>query len=222
MSPALRTVPESMNYSKPSLVETTCACTLCSCTMSLKDLPAHNRGRRHQLALSKLDTDLRPLPESLEVLPAVNRRKDTQGRGIVGSDKTISTTRHFKSLAFHDSADPPVGSSALETVTGSTFSADTVKQKMNKAKRSKKVKQSKCTVEKIATPPVSTGLDSSGFNDSGVGFFIDSFPSDLQNNRNSSDFVYHQDCGGWGQSMSHLANKYNFFKSLLTMLLYLF
>ena len=178
--------------------------------MSLKDLPAHNRGRRHQLALIKVDANLRPLPESAHIAPAVNRRKDTQGRGISGSDKTTSTTRHLNSLASHDSADPPVGSSASETVTGSTFSTDTLKQKTNKAKRSKKVKQPKSIVESIATPPGATGLDSSDFNDSGVGFFIDSFPSDQQNNRNPSDFIYDQDSGRWGQSMSHLANKYVF------------
>ena len=178
--------------------------------MSLKDLPAHNRGRRHQLALSKVDANPLPLPESVDIAPAVNRRKDTQERGIAGSDKTTSTTRHLNSLASHDSADPPVRSSASETVTGSTFLTDRVKQKTKKAKRSKKVKEPKSIVESIATQPAATGLDSSGSNDSGVGFFIDSFPRDQQDNRNPSDFIYHQDSGRWGQSMSHLANKYVF------------
>lgn len=123
--------------------------------MSLKDLPAHNRGRRHQLALSKVDASLRPLPESVDTAPAVNRHKDTQGRGIVGSDKTTSTARHFNSLATHDSAGLPVGSSASETVTGSTFPTETVKQNTNKAKRSKEVKIPKSIVNSTATPPAS-------------------------------------------------------------------
>ena len=178
--------------------------------MSLKDLPAHNRGRRHQLALSKVDANLRPLPESADIAPAVNRRKDSRARGIVGSEKPTSTAKNFNSLAFHNSADPHVGSSASETVTGSTVSTDTVKQKTNKAKRSKKGKQPKSIVESIATPPAATGLDISGFNDSGVGFFVDSFPSDQQNNRNPRDFIYDQDSGRWVQTMSHLANKYVF------------
>ena len=175
--------------------------------MSLKDLPAHNRGRRHQLALSKVDATLRPLPDSADIAPAVNRRENTQGRGIVGSVKSTSTASHLNSLAFHDSANPPIGSSVSEPVTGSTFSTDTVKQKTNKTKKSKRVKQPKCIVESVATPPASTALDNSGLRDSGVGFFIDSFPSDIQNNRNPSGFVYDQDSGRWGQSMGRLAKK---------------
>ena len=174
--------------------------------MSLKDLPAHNRGRRHQLALSKVGATLRPLPDSADIAPAVNRRENTQGRGIVGSVKTTSTASHLNSLAFHDSANPPVGSSASETATGSTFPTDTVKQKTNKANKSKKVKQPK-SVESLATPPASTRLNNSGLKDSGVGFFIGSFPSDIQNNRNPSGFVYDQDSGRWGQSMGRLAMK---------------
>lgn len=182
--------------------------------MSLRDFPAHSRGRQHQSALSKVDANLRPLPESAGIAPAVNHGKDIQGRGIVGNDKAAST---------HDSAAPPVSSLTSETVIGSTFSTERVKPVTNKAKRSKKVKQPKSKVESIATPPASAGLDSSGFNDSGVGFFVDSFPSNLQNNSNPNDFICDQDCGWCGQYMNHLANEYVFPTiCLLTLLLYLF
>ena len=124
--------------------------------MSLKDLPAHNRGRRHQIALSKVDANLRPLPESADIAPAVDPRKVTQVRGIGGSDKTSSTARHLNSLAFNDSADSPVGSFASETIRGSTFSTDIVKQKTKKAKRSKKVKLPNNIVKSIAIPPASS------------------------------------------------------------------
>ena len=124
--------------------------------MSPKDLPAHNRGRRHQLALSKVDASIRPRPESVDIAPAVNRRKNTQGRGIVGSDKTTSTARHFNSPPTHDSAGPPVGTSASQTVTGSTYPTETMKQKTNKAKRSKEVKLPKSIVKSTATPPAFT------------------------------------------------------------------
>ena len=124
--------------------------------MSLKDLPAHNQGRRHLLALSKANANLRPQTELADIAPAVNHLRDIQGRGIVGSDKTTSTARQYNPLAFHDPAAPPVGSYASETVTGSTFSTDTVKQKTNKAKKSKKTKQPKSIVESIAAPPAFT------------------------------------------------------------------
>lgn len=61
-------------------------------------------------------------------------------------------------------------------------------------------------MESIATPPASTGLDSSGFNDSRLGFFVYSFPGNLQNNRDSNDFICDQDPGWCRQYMSHLAN----------------
>ena len=124
--------------------------------MSLKDLPAHNQGRRHQLALSKVNANLRPQTELTDIAPAVNHRKDSQGRGIVGSAKTTSTARPYNPLAFHDSAAPPVGSYASETVTGSTFSTDTMKQKTNKARKSEKAKQPKSIVEILAGPPAFT------------------------------------------------------------------
>ena len=150
--------------------------------MSLRDFPAHSRGRQHQLALSNVDANLRPLPESAGI-----------------------------------------GSLASETVIGSTFSTETVKQVTNKAKRSKKVKQPKSIMESIATPPASAGLDSSGFNDSRLGFFVHSFPGNLQNNRDSNDFICDQDPGWCRQYMSHLANEYAFLTIfLLALLLYFF
>ena len=124
--------------------------------MSLKDLPAHNQGRRHQLALIKANANLQPQTELMDIAPAVNHRKDSQGRGIVGSAKTTSTSRPYNPLAFHDSTAPSVASYASETVTGSTFSTDTVKQKTNKAKKSNKAKQPKSIVESIAGPPAVT------------------------------------------------------------------
>ena len=146
--------------------------------MSLRDFPAHSRGRQHQLALSKVDANLRPLPESAGI-----------------------------------------GSLASETVIGSTFSTETVKQMTNKAKRSKKVKQPKSIVESIATPPTSAGLDSSGFNDSRLGFFVHSFPDNLQNNSNPNTFICDQDTGRCGQYMN-LTNEYVFLTIfLLTLLL---
>ena len=75
---------------------------------------------------------------------------------MVRSDRNTSTARHSKSFAGHDSADAPVGSPLSETVTGSTFPANTVKQQTDKAKRSKKVKQPKGTAKSLATPPAST------------------------------------------------------------------
>ena len=132
-----------------------CACTLCSCTMSHKDLPAHNRGRRHQLALSNADANLRPLPETADIAPAVNRSKDTQESGIVGSSQFTSTAGHLNSHTFNNSADPHAGSSASERVTKSTFSTETVKQKTNKAKRSKEGKHPNSMVESISGPPAS-------------------------------------------------------------------
>ena len=123
--------------------------------MSLKDLPAHNRGRRHQSALSKVDGSLRLLSDG-DIAPAVNHRKNTQGRGIVGSDNTTFTTRRLNSLATHESAGPPVDSSAFPTVTGPTFSTETLKQKTDKAKRSKEVKLPKSIVKSTATLPAST------------------------------------------------------------------
>lgn len=174
--------------------------------MSLRDFPAHSRGKQHQSALSKVDANLRPLPKSAGIAPAVNQGKDIQGRDIVGSDKTASTAIHLSFLDFHDLATPPVSSLASETAIGSTFSTETVKQVTNKAKRSKKAKQPKSIVESIATPPASAGLDGSGFNDSRVGFFVDSFPSNLQNNSNPNDFICDHDCGWCGQYMNHLAN----------------
>ena len=125
--------------------------------MSHNDFLAHNRGKRHRLALSKADANLRPLPKSADIAPADNRLKDTQGRGMVRSNETTSTAGHSNSLAVHGSADPPVGSSVSEMVPGSTFSANTVKQKTNNAKRSKKVKQPKSIVESITGPPASAG-----------------------------------------------------------------
>ena len=195
---------------KLSLARPTCACTLCSRTMSFKDFPAHSRGRQHQSALSKVDSSLRPLPESAVIAPAVNHGKDIQGRGIVGNDKAASTAMHLSFSDFHDSATPPVSSLASETVIGSTFSTETVKQVTNEAKRSKQVKQPKSIVESIAIPPASAGPDGSGFNDSRVGFVIDSFPSNLQHDRSPHYFICDQDCGWCGQYMNHLANEYVF------------
>lgn len=210
MSPALRTVPGSEDKSKLSLVRATCTCTLCSRTMSLRDFSAHRRGRQHQLALSKVDTNLRQLHESTCIAPTINHGKDIQEGGIIGSDKAASTTIHSTFLDVHRSATPPFSSLAPETVVGSTFSTETVKQMTNKAKRSKKVKQPKSIVESIATPPTSAGLDSLGLNDSRVGLFVDSFPNNLQNSSNTNDFICDQDCGWCGQDMNHLANEYVF------------
>ena len=177
-----------------------CACTLCSCTMSLKDFPAHSQGRRHQVALSRVDANLETLPSSSRTTSAVNHGKNIPGRGLVGSNKIAPIATHSASLGVPGPATPPVSSLASETAKQCRSSTEAVKQVSNKAKRSKKVKQPKEKSESITTPPASTGLKNPSLNDS--------FPSNRQDKSKPNNLMCGQGCGWCGQSVNHLADAY--------------
>lgn len=202
----LQTVPEPEHEPKVSTTGARCACTLCSSTMSARDFTAHSHGRRHQLALTKVDVHLRSLPDAVWSVPAVRRGEDTQGEGRVGSDKTASTAAPSNSLGVRSSVIPAVGSLALEKAMGSPCSVETGKQVRNKAKGSKKVKQPKGTVEGIAASHAPAVLDRPGCNDGQVGFFVDSFPGNVRSDRWPKNLMCNQDCGRCGEYMNHLAD----------------
>lgn len=184
--------------------------------MSLKDFQAHSIGRRHQLALSKVDTNLEKLPSSSHTTPAGVGGKNIQRGGLVRSGQPAPTAMHPASLDVHASATPPVSSRASETVkqsTSSTSSTKTVKQMTNKAKKSTKVKRPKKERESIATPTASARLKILGLNDEYLG--------DRQDNSNPNHSMCGQECGWCGQYMNHLTDAYVLICILLTLSRYL-
>lgn len=168
--------------------------------MSLKDFQAHSIGRRHQIALSRVGTNLETLPTSSRTTPAGDGGKSIRRGGPVRSGKPTSTAIHPASLDVHASATPPVSSHASNTVKQSTSSTETVKQMTNKAKRSKKIKRPNEKRESSATPTAFAGLKSLGYNDSFLG--------DRQHNSNQNDSMCGRECGWCGQYMNHLTDAY--------------
>ncbi|CAF9928210.1 hypothetical protein IMSHALPRED_007407 [Imshaugia aleurites] len=128
--------------------------------MSLKDIPAHTRGKRHQLALSKADAKLEPLPGSSCTVLAVKHGKEIQGKGLAGNDKATSTIKSPAFLAGHTTATLPAGSLASDKAIGSTVSTDPFKLVTHKAGLPKRVKQSGGTMESVVTSLASVTLGS--------------------------------------------------------------
>ena len=168
--------------------------------MSLKDLQAHSIGRRHRLALGKVNADPKPLPSSSRTAPAGARGKDIQKRGPVGSDRAAPTPMHSAVHDVHTSVTPLVGSHASEPVRKSTAPVETVKQVTNKAKTPKKAKRPKDKVKSIATPPASAGIRILGLSDNFIG--------NRQPNGNPNHSMCGQGCGWCGQYMNHLTDAY--------------
>ena len=166
------------------------------------NFPAHSDGRRHQLALNKVDANL-PL------LPTVSHGNDTYGKSWIGSDYTTSTPISSTLLGVHGLV-TPLSSLASENMLRSTISTEPVDQATNQPKRSKRVKKPKSTTKSTALLSTYTGFDSINFTDNRVGFFIDTLPGNLSYNSNTEYFICDQDCGWYGQYMDHLVNRYVF------------
>ena len=118
--------------------------------MSVKDLTAHSHGRRHRLALSKVDADLRVELESACLAPMISHGQDIQGSGGVGSDKPASTALASTSAMVSNVASPRIGSSALRGAVTSASSTKPLKQGAEKTKRPRKAKQPKSTKENVS------------------------------------------------------------------------
>lgn len=171
--------------------------------MSLKDFQAHSTGRRHQLALSKIDTNLETLSSSSHTTPAGDGGKKIQRGGPVRRDRPAPTAKHPASHNFHASVTPAVSSRDSATVKQSTSSESStkkVKQVTNKSKRSKKVKSPKDKRESTATPTASAGPRSSDLSDSFLG--------NRQYNSNPDDSMCNRECGRCGEYMNHLTDAY--------------
>ena len=171
--------------------------------MSPSNFPAHSNGRRHQLALSKVDANL-PL------LPTVSHGNGIHGKSWIGSDDTTSTPISSTLLGVHGLV-TPLSSLASENILRSTSSTEPVDQTTNQPKRSKREKKPKSTTKSTALLSTYTGFDSVNFTDNRVGFFIDTLPGNLSNNNCNTEYsICDQNCGWCGQCMDHLVNGYVF------------
>ena len=172
--------------------------------MSHKDFTAHTQGKKHQLALRKVDADLRSLPDSAWSASAVEHVKNIQKNGHVGSDKAASTAKPSDSHGVHAPTNPSVTSLGSKKAR----STEVVKSGTKKAKRSKKVEQPKVSEKGIPTSLAPAGFDTLGYNNTLARGSIETFPRSVHSNGNSNYIVCNQECGCCGQYMNHLANEY--------------
>ena len=184
--------------------------------MSLKDAPAHRNGKRHQLALNKVDANPQPMPFSASLPPTADYGEDGQADGQ-GRDEVEANSAVSNAMASNLSLLPvmanPSGSSDSRGALASTSSINAAKQEVKAQKRSKKAKQPKRTKENNS--PAHAGSGNLQSTDYRAGYFIDNFPNALHNHSQTSYSICGKECGSRGQCMDHLSTKSGFPTSYL-------
>ena len=162
-------------------------CTLCSTTMTWKDITQHKQGKKHIAALAKIDETFRAKMES-ECFRAV--ACDPQDTSIMSGDvqaiPTAKSSIQYQTPRIEASALP--GSTPVGTITSSKSAMKAQKNKGKTAARSKQVTKS------INTPPISIEVNNGQLVGEYNGWFIDSF--------GSLDYsICDKDCGWCGTCM---------------------